>query len=398
MIVLGALSGVRVVDMTTIVMGPYASQILGDYGADVIKLESPAGDSTRKFPPMRSPDMGHIFLNLNRNKRSLVLDLKKRAALDVFFDLIAQSDIFMYNVRPQAMERLGITTERLAAINPRLISVSMTGFGQDGPYGAQPAYDDLIQGLTAVPNLLMRAGVEKPQYVPMAFNDRAVGLYALSAILAALYARERTGKGQKIEIPMFEVMAHATLTEHLGGLTFEPANGPAGYQRSLTKERRPFPTQDGYICALIYSDAHWQAFCKIVGHDFDSDPRLTDISKRTMHIGELYMWVSEYLAKNTSAYWLEKLSAADIPVAPLHTLESLFQDPHLRAVNFFQAYNHPTEGNIIQMRPPGAWSETPPSIRRPAPRLGEHSVEILREIGYGDQKINALIDDAVTRS
>ncbi len=392
------LEGIRVLDLTIVVMGPYATQVLGDFGADVIKVEAPAGDTTRKIGPMRSPDMGNVFLNLNRNKRSVVLDLKNPEGLAALLRLAETADVLVSNIRPRGMERLGLTYERLSRVNPRLIVAGLVGFRQDGPYAAQPVYEDLIQGLTAVPTMLVSAGAEHPIYVPMAFNDRAVGLYATSAILAALLHRERTGRGLGIEIPMFETMVQGTLLEHMGGLTYDPPEGPAGYRRSLNSERRPFPTRDGHVCAVIYTDAHWQAFMSLIGQAdrLATDPRLKDITARTVHAVEVYTLIGEALRERTTAEWLELLGAADIPAAPLHTLESLVDDPHLGAIGFFEVVQHPSEGRIREMAVPGRWSESQPRIRRRAPRLGEHSRDILREAGLDDAAIARLIEGRVT--
>ncbi|HMN81087.1 MAG TPA: CoA transferase [Burkholderiaceae bacterium] len=395
----GPLDGVRVVDLTSVLMGPFASQLLGDMGADVIKVEAPPGDSTRGIGPMRNPGMGHDFLHVNRNKRGIVLDLKHPEGYAALLKMIERCDVLMYNVRPQAMARLGLTWEKLSALNPRLVMVGMVGYGQRGPYAAKPAYDDLIQGAVGVPSLLAIVGDGTPRYVPLAFVDRAVGLAAVNAVTAALFRREKSGRGQSIEVPMFETMVPFVLGEHMAGLTFEPPLGPPGYPRQLARERTPFPTRDGYVCALIYNDKHWRNFYAMIGDPggFERDPRMVDIDTRTRHIGGLYAWVAEVLRTRTTAEWLALLEKADIPAMPLHTLESLPQDPHLNAVGFFPTIDHPTEGRVRQIAPAGTWSDTPPSIRRPAPRLGEHSTEVLAEHGYSAAEIERLLALGVTR-
>ena len=389
----GLLDGIRILDMTIVVMGPYATQVLGDFGADVIKVESLSGDTTRKIGPMRNPGMGYVFLNLNRNKRSIALDLKHPDGLAAFLRLAETADVLVSNIRPKAMARLGLTYDRLSQVNPRLIVAGLVGFGQNGPYAAQPVYEDLIQGLTAVPSMLVAAGADQPIYVPMAFNDRMVGLYATSAILASLLRRERTGRGLELEIPMFETMVQGTLLEHLGGLTFDPPNGPPGYRRSLNAERRPFPTADGHLCAVIYTDSHWRAFLELIGESdrLETDPRLRDITARTEHAREVYALIGEAMRKRTTANWLDAFEKADIPAAPLHTLDSLVEDPHLGAIRFFQTVEHPSEGAILDMAVPGRWSEAQPSVQRLAPRLGEHSLEILREAGLDDPALADLV-------
>lgn len=389
----GPLQGLRIIDMTNVVMGPYATQILADYGADVVKVESPSGDTTRQIPPMRHADMGCLFLHLNRNKRSVVLDLKDPDGIEALLELAAVSDALVCNVRPAALARLGITYERLAERNPKLIWLSLVGFGSDGPYAGRPAYDDLIQGLTAVPSMLVAAGSETPHYVPISFNDRAVGLHAAIALLAAVQQRHRTGRGQAIEVPMFETMVQFTLGDHVGGHSFEPPAGPPGYSRTLTKERRPYPTSDGYLCAIIYTDRHWQSFFELVGQPdrFATDPRVSTFVARTTHAKELYREVGEHLARRSTAEWLAEFAAHDIPATPLHTLESVMDDPHLKATGFFQEVDHPTEGRLRQMSVPTRWSDWTPGPLRPAPVLGEHSGEVLREAGVPAPVIDRLL-------
>ena len=394
----GPLAGVRIVDMTTVLMGPYATQILGDMGADVIKVEPPRGDGSRDLGPMRNPGMGPLFMHANRSKRSIVLDLKKKAGLRALLRLAKGADVLIYNVRPQAMARLGLSYEEVAAVNPRIVYVGPYGFGQSGPYAARPAYDDLIQGAAGLPSLAVRAGAEMPRYVPCTVADRTVGLNAVNAIAAALYYRERTGEGQAIGIPMFETMAQFVLGDHLGGRTFEPPLGPTGYARLLAKERRPYATKDGYICALVYNDKQWKSFFALIGRPevLESDPRFADLGSRTGHIDELYSLVAETLATRTTAEWLVALDRADIPAMPMHTLDTLIDDPHLAAVGFFEMVEHPSEGRMRSMAVPGTWSKSQPAVERLAPRLGEHSAEILHEAGYSEAEIAALVADGAT--
>ena len=391
--------GVRVVDLTSVLMGPFATQLLADMGADVIKVESPSGDSVRGIGPMKNPGMGYDFLQVNRNKRSIVLDLKQPDGMAALLKLIDTADVLAYNVRPQAMARLGLTWARLSERNPRLIFVGTFGYGQTGPYAAKPAYDDLIQGVMGVPSLVAQVGDGIPRYVPMAFVDRAVGLAASGLVTAALYRREKTGKGQSIEVPMFETMLPFVLGEHMAGASFEPPIGPPGYSRLLARERTPYPTMNGYVCALIYNDKHWKSFFEMLGEPqrFDNDPRLKSMTTRTQHIGDLYGMVAQILRTDTTEHWLERFERADIPAMPLHNLESLLEDPHLQAVGYFRLMEHPTEGAVRMMAPAGHWSESPPSIRTPAPRLGEHSAEILAQAGYSPDEIRRLVQSGVTK-
>ncbi|MDN7140063.1 CoA transferase [Pseudomonas sp. JQ170] len=395
----GPLAGVRVLDITAVLMGPYATQILGDMGADVIKVEAPAGDTVRDIGPRRNPGMAGIFLQANRNKRSIVLDLKQPEGREALMRLAADVDVLVYNVRPQAMARLGLDYAALAAVNPTIIYVGVYGYGQAGPYAAKPAYDDLIQGAAALPALALAAGADAPRYVPSAMADRIVGMSAVNAITAALYHRQRSGQGQSIEIPMFETMAQFVLGDHLGGLTFDPPQGPSGYARLLSEHRKPYPTLDGFLCVMIYSDKQWRSFYDVIGRadEFDADERLGSIGRRTEHIQALYRMVAGIIATRTSAEWIALLEAADIPVMPMHTVESLLEDPHLQAVGFFDYQEHPSEGRIRTLGIPSTWSATQPSLTRPAPQLGEHSAQILAAAGYTPEDIDTLAAKGITR-
>jgi crotonobetainyl-CoA:carnitine CoA-transferase CaiB-like acyl-CoA transferase len=389
----GPLAGVRIIDLTSVMMGPYATMILGDYGADVIKVESPEGDVMRHAAPMRHAQMGAMFLQGNRNKRSIGLDLKKAAGRDALLRLAATADVFVHNVRPAAMRRLRLGPDDLLALNPRLVYAGLHGFGEQGPYAGRPAYDDLIQGMTALP-ALTGAITGEPRFSPATIADRIVGLNAIHAILAALLHRDRSGEGQAIEIPMFETMAQFVLGDHMAGRSFEPAIGPPGYQRLLSPDRRPYQTSDGYICALVYTDGQWSAFFDAIGTDREQrDPRLNSITSRTSNYDFVYRWFAEVMKTRSTAEWMRLFEAADIPHAPLHDLDSLIDDPHLAAVGLLQTIEHPSEGTLRVAGPAASWSKTPPSIRHYPPRLGEHGTEILREAGFSDDEIRQLIAD-----
>lgn len=378
----GPLEGLRIIDLTSVLMGPFATQVLGDLGADVIKIEPPQGDTVRHIGPARNDGMGACFLHVNRNKRSVVLDLKQPQDRETLLALTKTADVFVSNIRPAAMARLQLSHEQLAAVNPRIISVALVGYGQDGPYADRAAYDDMIQAVCAIPSLMAMVGDGVPRYVPLAIVDRVVGQAAATAILAAVLHRERTGRGQAVEIPMFETMVPYVMSEHMAGLTYEPPLGPPGYPRLLASSRQAYPTSDGFICALLYTDRHWASFFVLVGQPEKSktDPRLASITSRTNHIGELYAEVSQWLRTQSTAYWMQALNAVDIPVMPLHTLESILDDPHLRAVDYFQWVEHPTEGRIRQMPPVGRWSDSSPNAPKPAPTLGQHTSEVLSEL------------------
>jgi crotonobetainyl-CoA:carnitine CoA-transferase CaiB-like acyl-CoA transferase len=390
----GALAGVRVLDLTSVLMGPLATVMLGDYGADVIKVEAKTGDTVRGIGPMKNPGMGQIFLHMNRNKRSIVLDLKTPEGKAALLRLAAKSDVLIYNIRPQAMQRLGLGFDALQVVNPRLIYCGLFGYGQNGPYADYPAYDDLIQGISAIPSLVAQVGDGTPRYVPLAFIDRTVGHVAVGAICAALYARERTGRGQSIDLPMFETMVPFVLGDHMSGATFDPPLGEMGYPRQLAPQRRPFQTRDGYVCVLLYNDKHWKSFFEGLGQAerFTQDPRLASITERTLNIDALYGEVGQLLSQKSTEHWLDFFQKADIPAVPLNTLESLLKDPHLEAVGAFAWREHPSEGPLRSLEPIGRWSDTPPSVRFPAPQLGQHTVEILREADFNEAEIQAIIE------
>ena len=388
----GPLDGVRVLDLTTVVMGPYATQILADFGADVVKVEPPGGDVMRYAWPYRNPGMGHIFLNANRNKRSVVLDLKQPAAHDACLALAKRADVLVYNIRPQAMARLRLAYEDMLRINPRLIYVGCFGYSQRGPYAAKAAYDDLIQGAAGIPALLKMQGAETPRYAPIIVADRSVGQQVASAVSAALYYREKTGKGQRVDVPMFEHLLQIVLGEHLGGYTFEPQHGAPGYARMLAPDRRPYQTKDGYVCTLIYNDKQWAAFFRVIGRpDMAADARFATQEVRSKNYDVAYAFVADELSKRTTAEWLEALEAADIPVQRMNSLADIVADPHLAATGYFRTVEHPSEGPIRSMAVPSEWSASPPEYRRHAPRLGEHTREVLREAGLADAAIDELI-------
>lgn len=387
----GPLEGIRILDLSTVILGPYCTQVLADLGADVIKIEAPGGDLMRHVGPMKTEGMGHLFMTGNRNKRGVMLDLKRKEARDALLRLCETADVLVHNVRPQAMARLGLGYEDVAKVNPGIIYVTAAGFGSRGRYAGRPAYDDLIQGASGLASTMRVATGAEPRYVPCNMVDRAVGLYCATAISSALVHRERTGQGQSVEVPMLEVFSQLMLGDHLGGLGYEPAIGPPHYGRLMTRHRRPFETQDGYICALIYNDKHWQAFFRMIGQEekLHTDPRFHPHSARAANIDAVYAFVADEMLKKTSAEWQALLEEADIPVMPLHTVESLLDDPHLGDVGLFQIMEHPTEGAVKVIGCPSSWSAHEPSIRHHAPKLGEHNAEVLAEAGLSEAEIAA---------
>src|SRR5436305_645400 len=394
---MGPLEGVRIIDLTTVLMGPYATQMLGDYGADVIKIETLDGDVTRQIGPTRHPGMGPVFLNTNRSKRSICLDLKKDAGRGALLRLVASADVLVYNVRPQAMERLRLGYDVVAKANPRLIYAGVFGFGQDGPYAAKPAYDDLIQGATALPALMAQTGDGIPRYVPNALVDRIVGLTAVGAICASLVHRDRSGRGQRVYIPMVGTMAGLGMVDYMGGLTYEPPLDKGGYARHLSRDRRPYKTSDGYICVIVYNDKQWENFFDATGRDdLRSNPKFATFAGRATNIDAVYAELARILETKTTAEWTAILEKADVPVMPMHDLESILQDPHLVATDFFPVVDHPSEGKIRDMRVSARWSDTPAEPTRLAPRLNEHGMELLCAAGFSTEEIAALVLEGVT--
>jgi crotonobetainyl-CoA:carnitine CoA-transferase CaiB-like acyl-CoA transferase len=393
----GPLTGVRVVDCTTVVLGPWAAQQLGDLGADVVKIEPPEGDTTRQLGPMRNPDMGAFYLAVNRNKRSIVLDLKQESARRVLLRLTEGADVLLHNYRPQAARRLGMSYEAFRAVNPGIVYVGTYGFRAAGPYGDKPAYDDIIQAASGLASLQASLFGE-PKYVPTIVADKTSSMTVLVAVLAALYHKARTGEGQEVEVPMLESMAAWVMVEHLYGETFVPPVESVGYKRVLNRYRRPFKTKDGYLAILPYTDQNWRDFFTIAGRqDLLDDPRFKTLGTRLRHIEILYEELGKIATTRTNAEWLAELDRRNIPGMVVNSLESLLRDPHLEATGFWQIVEHPTEGTMRLPGIPAAYSKTPAAIRRLPPRLGEHSVEILREAGLSLAEVDVLLASGATR-
>lgn len=363
----GPLDGIKIVDLTTVIAGPYATQTLGDMGADVLKVEPPGGDIMRAPGPARSPGMGAAFLNCNRNKHSIALDMKSPEDLAHLRALIAHADIFIHNMRMEAARRYGLDPETLLAGHPRLIYCAIVGFGQDGPYRDRPAYDDVIQAASGWAALAERSG-DAPAYAPTIVADKTTALFAVGAINAALYHRAVTGEGQAIEVPMFEAMVSFLAVEHLGGRSFAPALGPSGYSRVLSRHRRPYRTADGFIAVMPYTAAHWHALFQAAGReDWAAEPALSDGAARAAMIDTLYERLAECLLHRPSAEWLAILDRIDVPCSAINTLDDLLDDPHLKATGFFETVEHPTEGRLVTTKPPIRFSRTPCAITKQAP-------------------------------
>jgi len=385
----GPLSGVKIIDLTSVVLGPYATQMLGDLGADVIKVESPDGDATRYTGPGRHHDMAALFMGINRNKRSIILDLKQPSGRDLLLRLVDGADVLVHNVRPQKLDKLGLGPNAVLARRPRLIYAGIHGWREDGPYGGRPAYDDIIQGMCGVAGLMEKLTGE-PRYAPMILADKTCGMMAAQAILAALFHRERTGRGQVVEIPMFETMVAFVMVEHLFGRTFAPALADAGYTRVLAPWRRPYRTADGWICMMAYTDSQWRRFFELANRpELASNPRFVDLAARSRNINEVYRFAGEELAKRPTKEWLALLDECEIPAGPMHSLDDLMTDSHLDAIGFFRHERHPTEGEIVMPDVPVRFSDSPADVRRLQPRLGEHGREILLEAGIRPAEIDA---------
>jgi crotonobetainyl-CoA:carnitine CoA-transferase CaiB-like acyl-CoA transferase len=369
----GPLAGLRVLDLTSVLMGPSATQILGDLGADVIKIETAGGDTVRWVGPARNASMGPLFLQANRNKRDVVLDLKAPEARSALLALAADADVFVSNVRPAGMERLGLGYAALQAVNPAIIYCSAVGYGEGGPGAGRAVYDDLMQAAAGIAGLFASVDGE-PRYAPVNICDRTVGLYVVIAIMAALQHRNRTGEGQSIEVPMFETMAQFVLADHSGGRAFAPPIGPVGYKRLLSRTRGPYRTSDSYLAIVVYTDKHWRAFGAIVGAGDLLQPGsiFHNQASRTVHAQEVGAFLAQHLAQKTNAEWLALLDPADIPACPVNSVDDLYEDPHLKAVGLFQEIEHPTEGRLTATRFPVKFSRSPATLRRPAPGLGEH--------------------------
>ncbi len=391
----GPLLGVRVLDLTTVMLGPFATQILGEMGADVIKLEGPGGDITRRTGVGKSPGMSASHMLKGRNKRSIVLDLKRPEALGPLRRLVESADVFVHNIRPKAAKRLSIDYGTIANWKSNIVYAAATGFGEEGPYADRPAYDDLIQGVSGLAALSGEVdGI--PRYAPSVLADKTVGLYLINAISLALFHRERTGEGQRIHVPMYETFTSFIMNEHMQGHTFEPPVGPAGYQRLLTPHRRPYQTADGYVCVLPYNDKHWNTFFALTGRpELGNDARFSDQASRSKNIDALYAVVANLMTSRTSTEWLEALSAADIPVMPMNTPEDLFRCPHLDSVEMFPVVDHPTEGSIRHIKVPVSFSKTPGGYYRHPEHLGQSTEAVLSDVGYSSADISDLLEAGV---
>lgn len=387
----GPLTGVKLLDLTGVIMGPFGTHILADMGADVIKVESPEGDLLRNYQPHRSPGMSGQVLHLHRNKRSVVLDLKTLHGAQALRELIKGADVLVHNMRPKAIQRLGFGYEAVRQLNPGLIYCGAYGFGSGGVYSDKAAYDDLIQACSGLADLAGQIHGD-PAYAPTVVCDKLGGQAIAYAVAAALYQRAMGGGGQAIEVPMFEASVEFMLIEHFGGGAFVPPIGGIGFKRVLNRFRKPFATKDGHVCILPYSDRNWQDFFDFVGlPGHKADPRFATHDKRAQNVEVLYPLIADEAAKRHTAQWLAFCDSVSIPCMPVISLNDMHKDPHVQAVGLFEALDHPSEGRYQSVRAPVRFGSAPFRLRSHAPRLGEHTREVLAEAGLAPGDIDRVV-------
>jgi len=391
----GPLRGYRILDLTNVLFGPYGVQTLGDWGAEIIKVESLAGDTWRNSGQFRNRGMSGQFMAANRNKRSIAIDLKHADGKEVLRRLIRTADALVSNIRPAGLARLGFGYETCKQLNPKLVYAVATGFGQDGPWAARPAFDEIIQAASGFASAM--GTDDEPAFVPSLVGDKLCGLVLTSAVTAALLHRERTGEGQMVEVPMLETVAAFNSIEMFGGLAFEPPIGPSGYKRM--KARKPVRTKDGWLTMLPYSGENWCAFFEAVGRpECIEEFSVRDPVLRARNVDRIYDRMREIAPTRTTAEWEELLLRIDVPHTAFAKLSEVTEQPHLKAVGLFQEFDHPTEGKIRQARPPVRFSESPAGVHRLPPHLGEHTKEVLREAGYTDAEVEALLSAQAVRA
>lgn len=388
----GVLSGYRILDLTSVVLGPYCTQLLGDLGAEVIKVESPEGDIMRHAGPSVSDGMGPIYLTINRNKRAVTLDLKTEGAKEVLWKLVEGCDAFFHNIRAGGMKRLGFDYESVKAVNPEIIYCHAVGYASEGHYAGLPAFDDLVQAATGASFMIpMQDGSSEPRYFPGLIADKTSALHAAYAILAGFLHKERTGRGQFIEVPMMECMVSFTMAENLYGHAFIPAKEPIAYTRSINPNRKPYRTKDGYIALMPYSDANWRAFLSLAGKpELFEDPRFSTYKARTQNISALYKEMEELALKKTTDEWIDVLNEHNVPCMRVHSLESVLDDPQIHQSGLLEERKHPTEGDYLAINNPVRFSETPARIYREPPLQGQDNLRLLEEYGFSSEEISRL--------
>ncbi|SFT00360.1 CaiB/BaiF CoA transferase family protein [Saccharopolyspora flava] len=394
----GALAGLRVIDLTTVIMGPFATATLADLGADVVKVESLDGDMTRSIGARRHEGMSALTLNLQRNKRSIAVDLNTEDGRTVLDDLVRSADVLVTNLRPRSREKLGITFERLSQINPGLILCTAQAYGSETASRDNPAYDDIVQAASGAAKLSELIDGE-PRYAPYVIADKVVGLYIVIAVLSAAMTKRKTGVGQAVDVPMVDSMIAFNLVEHFAGRTFTPAEGDFGWARVLTPERVPHQTADGWICILPYSSKNWDDFFTAAGRqDLVGNPRYATVNARHRHMGELLTAVREVASERTTDEWLALCELHGIPASDLLDLGKAAENPYVLGQELITKREHPTEGEYYATRTPFAMSRTPVALHRHAPLLGENTVELLTGLGYTEDDIRALVDVGVVKT
>lgn len=379
----GPLKDVRVLDLTAMVMGPYCTQVLADMGADVIKIEPPDGDNTRFISIGPEKGMGGVFVNVNRGKRSVMLDLRSEDGQSTIRQLIEQSDVLVHSMRAKAMSKLGLSYEDVAAINPSIVYTNCYGYGRRGQDRDLTAYDDTIQAECGIPYAQEKLTGES-NYFGTIIADKVTGLTAVYATMMALFHRERSGEGQEVEVSMFETMASFMLVEHANGAMFDPPLGPANYPRAVASNRKPYHTKDGRISALIYNDKQWSAFINAVQPHWASDTFAT-LEQRAQQVETVYGLLAETMAERTTQEWLDLFRSLEIPASPVRTFDELFDNPHLNEAGFFETVET-ANGSVRFPGPPTWFSKTPGKVAGPAPRLGAHTEEVLSELVAGDDQ------------
>lgn len=386
----GPLSGVRVLDLTSVLMGPYCTQILSDLGADVIKVENPEGDTTRFVGGAKRHGRSGMFSNLNRGKRCITLDLRNPAGRDLCLRLAGKADVMIHSIRLQALQRLGLDYPKVRESNPDIIYCNLFGYGRDGRYSGKPVYDDTIQAISGM-SMLQAEMHGEPQYVTTVLCDKIAALSAVYAINAALFSRQRGSGGQEIDVPMFESMASFLLAEHISGALYVPPLTRPVYERPVTPYRRPYKTRNGYLSVLVYNDKQWRRFVEISGRpELAADPRFASQADRSRNIADFCRMVADILLERDSEVWVEALEAAEIPVAKLNRMDDLFSDPHLQDVGFFKDLNDPLDGHLRLPSQPVLFSRTPAGFETAGPMQGEHTDQVLHEFGLENADIAAL--------
>jgi len=394
----GPLAGVKVLDLTSVLMGPYATQIFADLGADVIKVESPQGDTTRFIPPGPDASRGAMVLNVNRGKRSIVLDLKQPEARAALLRMAESADVFIHSMRSSAIGRLGLDYTALKAANPGIIYANMYGFARSGPYRDYPAYDDIVQAASGIVDLQARLSGGQPTYAATVIADKVAGLTGAYSVIAALYAREKTGIGQEIEVPMFETLVSFAMVEHLCGSLFVPPEGPPEYPRATSEARRPYRTADGYIGVMIYNDKHWRAFFDALGNpEWSQHEMFASMRSRTQNIGTVLAKVADVIETRSTEEWVDLFRQVHIPATAIKSLTDLLDDPHLVETGFWQERDTP-EGKLRFPGIPTTFSETPGAIGDPGPALGGESLDVLREAGFSAEEIAELQERGAVRT